>query len=98
MGQIHSIGDMVAQRPDPTADVHQAAVASIEAARLRRHVRGLPPLLRSVICWRYGLDCDALSCRQVAERLGVSKATAWNYEQRALEMLRGCYEIDAEAA
>ncbi len=82
---------------DPRGDVHEAAVSSIEAARVRRLVGGLPQLERHVICWRYGLGGESLSVRQVAARLGVSLGGAWKIEQRALEQLRGHYGL-AEAA
>jgi RNA polymerase sigma factor (sigma-70 family) len=82
---------------DPEGDPHEQAVASLEAARLRRLIGKLPELEQRVLRWRYGLNGERLAHRQVAARLGVSVGTAWTLEQRALEMLRGEYGL-TEAA
>jgi len=86
-------GQLVQQLPDPDADVHQAAVVNIEAARVRRFVRSLPMLERKVIAARYGLTGEPLSCRQVGVRLGLSRSTVSDIEQRALQRLRGMYDL-----
>jgi RNA polymerase sigma factor (sigma-70 family) len=84
---------------DHSADVHEAAVASIEVARLRRAFRTLPELERRVLAWRFGLaGTEQLSIRQIATRLGLSVGTVWNLEQRGLEALRSDYGIYQEAA
>lgn len=86
-------GQLVQQLPDPDADVHDAAVINIEAARVRRFVRALPMLERKVIAARYGLTGEPLSCRQVSARLGLSRSTVSDIEQRALQRLRGMYDL-----
>ena len=86
-------GQLVQQLPDPDADVQDAAVINIEAARVRRFVRALPMLERKVIAARYGLTGEPLSCRQVGVRLGLSRSTVSDIEQRALQRLRGMYDL-----
>jgi RNA polymerase sporulation-specific sigma factor len=100
MGELHHLpeGKGFHELADPDVDVHQAVVVSIEAARVRQLVRRLPMLERKVIAWRFGLAGEQLSFRQVAERLGVSKANAIAIEQRALDRLRGCYGAEEDAA
>ena len=86
---------------DPDADVHEAAVSRIEAARVRRMVRSLPVIERHVIAWRYGLAGEPLTVRDVAARLGISKSTVADIEARALERMRGevtAGELGASAA
>jgi RNA polymerase sporulation-specific sigma factor len=87
---------------DPDADVHEAAVSSIEAARVRRMVRTLPVLERHVIAWRYGLAGQPpLTVREVAARLGIGKSTVADIEARALSRMRGAVgeeEPSADAA
>jgi DNA-directed RNA polymerase sigma subunit (sigma70/sigma32) len=83
---------------DPDHDVAETAIARIDAARARRQVRSLPMLERKVIIWRYGLLGEFLTCREVAERLGMSKANAVAIEKRALARLRAWYEDEHEAA
>jgi len=81
--------------PDPEADVHEAAMINLEAARLHRELSRLPEPDRHVIEWRYGLGCKPLSLRQVAKRLGIALGSAWNIEQRALDQLRSSYTARA---
>lgn len=88
-----TLGRLLEQVPDPDGDVNETAVVSIEAARVRRFVRALPVLERKVIAYRYGLAGQPMTCRQVAERLNISKSTVSVIEQRALERLRGMYGL-----
>jgi RNA polymerase sigma factor (sigma-70 family) len=73
---------------DPDADVHEAAVINIEAARVRRQIRRLPTIERRVIRWRYGIECDKLTVREIAARMGIGKSTVSDIEARALDRLR----------
>jgi DNA-directed RNA polymerase specialized sigma subunit len=73
--------------------VHEAVVVSIEAACVRRFVRALPLLERRVIAARYGLVGEPMSCRQVAQLLGISASGVTAIEQRVLKRLRGFYEL-----
>lgn len=91
-------GQTYAQVADPEVDVHEAAVASIEAARVRRFIDWLPEIERRVIRWRYGIDCDQLTLREIAGRLGMGKSTVGDIEQRALARLRGAYGISRRDA
>ena len=93
-----TLGELLAQLPDPDVDVHEAAVVSIERARVRRFVRSLPAHERKVIALRYGLAGEPeLSCRQVAARLGISRSGVSDIEQRALARLRGLYGLPEAA-
>ncbi len=88
-----TLGQLLEELPDLDHDVHEAAVINIEAARVRRFVRNLPMLERKVIAARYGLTGEPMSCRQLAARLGISRSSISAIEQRALERLRGMYEL-----
>jgi RNA polymerase sigma factor (sigma-70 family) len=88
-----TLGRLMHNVPDPDSDVHEQAVASIEAARLRRAVRSLPMLERKVIVARYGLVGQPLSCRQAAARFGLSPSSISTIEHRALDRLRLSYGV-----
>lgn len=91
-------GSHYSEVPDPDADVHEAAVVLIEAARVRRYVSMLPAIEQQVVCWRFGLDDEALTVRQVAARLSMPRSTVSDIESRALSRLRGFYETDGQLA
>lgn len=81
---------------DSEFDLHQSAVESIEAARLRRALAALPPLERKVLELRWGLSCGSqLSKRQVGERLSLPCSRVWRIEQRAMGRLRVEYGVEA---
>ena len=82
---------------DLSVDVHDEAVALIEAARLRRRLSQLPAIEGAVVRWRYGIDAEQLSVRQVAARLGVSGSTALAIERRAIDALRDHYGLETAA-
>ncbi len=90
-------GQTLEQLADPDVDVHEAAVVSIERARLLRAVRALPMVERKVLAGRYGLGCDAMTCRELGRTLGISASGVVAIEQRALARLRGIY-AEADAA
>jgi RNA polymerase sigma factor (sigma-70 family) len=92
-----TLGHLLEKLPDLDADVHEAVVVNLEAARVRRFVRQLPVLERKVIASRYGLVGDEMSCRQLAETLGISRSNVSAIEQRALDRLRGMYDIPEAA-
>jgi DNA-directed RNA polymerase specialized sigma subunit len=73
-------------------------MSELDQARLRRRVRALPVLERAVLSWRYGLEADHLTVRQVASRLGVGVATVDRIERRALARLREKYAGEERAA
>lgn len=94
-------GQTYADVPDPDADVFEAAVTNIEAARVRRLIRQLPEIERRVIRFRYGIQADQLSVREIARRLGTSPKTVTRISDRAMSRLRilsGAGEPAREAA
>lgn len=98
--QIFTYRDELERRADVEADVHESAVCSIEAQRLRRELERLPALERRVLRFRYGLEgSPPHSRREVARRLGVSLRHVRELERSALEQLRRGYGVDlGEAA
>lgn len=62
-------------------------VVSIETARLRRLVAGLPKRHRLIIGWRYGLDGLTLNRREIAGRLRLSPTVVCRTEREALRLL-----------
>lgn len=88
------MGQPLDEVPDPRPGTQEQAIINLESARLRRELRTLPALEGKVIRLRYR---DELSVRQVARRLNVSVGTAWGIEQRALEMLRASFGVQAAA-
>ncbi len=85
--QVHA-GVTYTEVADPDADVHEAAVTNIEAARVRRLLRQLPEIERRILRWRYGIDAETLTVREIAARLGIGKSTVADIEGRALARLR----------
>jgi DNA-directed RNA polymerase specialized sigma subunit len=61
------------------------------------HMAALPILERQVIAARYRLTGPALSCRQAATRLGLSRRSVSAIEHRALDRLRAMYDVAAAA-
>jgi RNA polymerase sigma factor (sigma-70 family) len=75
--------------PDPDVDVEGEVVARDEARHLYRALARMPERERQVLIWHYGLNgVGELSHRQIAERLGVSRVTAWRLERAGLERMR----------
>ena len=65
----------------------------IDCERLGRYMdESLEPRERVIIDLRYGLRGAALTQRQVAHKLGISRSYVWRLETRALEKLRRRYE------
>src|SRR3954447_24914376 len=83
---------------DPSADVHDIAVANIEAARVRRLIRELPEIERRVVRWRYGIEAEVLTVREIAGRLGIGKSTVSDIEKRALVRLRASVAVKDDLA
>jgi DNA-directed RNA polymerase sigma subunit (sigma70/sigma32) len=91
-------GQRLDEVADPDPETQEQAIVNRERARRRRELLARPPLERRVLSWRYGLaDGGELSVRQVARRLNTSVGSAWNIEQRALQMLRASYGVEAAA-
>jgi DNA-directed RNA polymerase specialized sigma24 family protein len=81
--------------PDPRVDVEGAVIVSLAEQRLRREIRQLPVLERKVVCWRNGLLGEKLGVREVADRLGIPRSTAYDIERRAMARLRVAYGVEA---
>lgn len=60
---IPTYRDLLKRRPD-AGDPHEAAVVSIEAARVRRELADLPEPERSVLRLRYGIAGRSLNARR----------------------------------
>ena len=73
---------------DPDEDPAAAAMLSVDAARVRRLVAGLPRDQRAVICMHFGLGCAPAGFREISRRLGISVGHAFALERAALVVLR----------
>jgi RNA polymerase sigma factor (sigma-70 family) len=87
-------GDQPPELPDEDADVHEAAVRSIEHARLHRYIRQLPPADSKALRLYWGLGGAPHSQGEVAERMGLTHdAVRWMLN-RAMRALRVQYGVD----
>jgi RNA polymerase sigma factor (sigma-70 family) len=85
-GAIGTFGELIA---DPLAeDEYERVVSHVAAGELRDLLSGLSERERSVLRWRFGLEGETLSLREIAERLGVSGERVRQLESRALGKLR----------
>jgi len=87
-------GDQPPELPDEDADVHKAAVRSIEHARLHRYIRQLPPTDNKALRLYWGIGGEPHSQGEVAERMGLTlDAVRWTLN-RAMRALRAHYGVD----
>jgi RNA polymerase sigma factor (sigma-70 family) len=85
-GVIGTFGELIA---DPLAeDEYERVVSHVAAGELRDLLSGLSERERSVLRWRFGLEGETLSLREIAGRLGVSGERVRQLENRALGKLR----------
>ena len=85
-GVIGMFGELV---DDPRAqDDYDRVLDEIEAAELHPLLSELSARERDILSARYGVDREAQSMREIAERLGVSDSRARQIEHRALAKLR----------
>ena len=85
-GVIGMFGELV---DDPRAqDDYDRVLDEIEAAELRPLLSELSTRERDILAARYGVDGEAQSPREIAERLGVSESRVRQIERRALAKLR----------
>jgi RNA polymerase primary sigma factor len=85
-GVIGSLGDLV---DDPRAqDAYERVLDVIEAQELMPLLSVLSPRERQILRARSGLEGEARSRREIAERLGLSVSRVRDIEQRALAKLR----------
>jgi RNA polymerase primary sigma factor len=85
-GEIDSLGDLIA---DPLSDqAFEDVITGASAEAVRTLLATLTERERQVLAWRFGLDGEELSLRQIARRLGVSAERVRQIEQRSLIKLR----------
>jgi RNA polymerase sigma factor (sigma-70 family) len=85
-GVVGTFGELIA---DPLGeDEYERVVSHVTAGELRDLLSGLSERERSVLRWRFGLDGETLSLREIAARLGVSAERVRQLENRALGKLR----------
>ena len=74
---------------DNTPTPEQAMLNDHKAQLIQKALHHLDELERAILEIRYGLgDYDESTMAEVAELLGVSRATVFNYEAKALEKLK----------
>jgi RNA polymerase sigma-70 factor (ECF subfamily) len=79
---------------DPAPSPSQRAFTKEEAVHLRRAIGELDEELSSVLHLKY---FEEMSCRDVAETLGIPEGTVWSRTYRALEQLRALIDPDLRA-
>lgn len=83
--------ETLAALPEPEAPSPESRLVFLETlVAIDRLLDSLKPAVRSAFLWA---QLEGLTCPQVAERLGVSLATAERYVAQAL---RRCYELRFE--
>jgi RNA polymerase sigma factor (sigma-70 family) len=65
-----------------------AAEPDVDPAAIAAAIDRLPERTARVVRWRFGIDCEALTTPEIAERLGVSKQRVNQIYLRALDRLR----------
>jgi len=89
------VGDELADHPDETADCHEAAVISIETARLRRFPREMHPLRRKVVGLTWGIGTERpQSQREIARRTGLAQASVRRTLDAAMAELRSRFGVE----
>lgn len=88
-GRPLTLMDVLAQEDTIVEDLDR----KINSEKLSRYIREcLEPREREIISLRYGLNGPALTQRQVANRLRISRSYVSRLETRALTRLRRRYE------
>lgn len=85
--------DEIAAQIPSDDDVHEAVVVRIEASRVLRALRQLPPFEAWLLVKRYGIGLNApqMTLRDLAEHLNTTHTTVRRMERRALDRLRDIY-------
>jgi RNA polymerase primary sigma factor len=85
-------GDANRWSPEEAVDRREPPESSLEAederARLISRLNRLDSRERVILSWRYGLDGEARTCRQIGRQLGASREWVRRLELRALRKLR----------
>jgi len=85
-GAAGPLGDLIA---DPLSEEeYERTLAAITGQSMRALLTTLTDRERQVLAWRFGLDGDELSLRQIGRRLGMSAERVRQIENRALTKLR----------
>jgi RNA polymerase primary sigma factor len=85
-GEIDALGDLVA---DPLSEkAYEDVLNSASTTAIASLLATLTDRERQVLSWRFGLDGDELSLREIARRLGVSAERVRQIEHRGLVKLR----------
>jgi len=85
-GQVTTAGELL---EDPlSGEAFDRVLMETTGHRIRALLSTLTERERQVLAWRFGLDGDELSLRQIARRLGVSAERVRQIEERALIKLR----------
>jgi RNA polymerase sigma factor (sigma-70 family) len=85
-GAIDSLGDLIA---DPLSEqAYEDVITGGASTAIRSLFSTLTDRERQVLAWRFGLDGEELSLRQIARKLGVSAERVRQIEHRGLIKLR----------
>lgn len=85
-GQVTTAGDLI---EDPlSAEAFDRVLIESTGRRVRALLSTMTERERQVLGWRFGLDGEELSLRQIGRRLGVSAERVRQIEERALVKLR----------
>jgi RNA polymerase sigma factor (sigma-70 family) len=71
-----------------SGQAYEDVITGVSAEAVRTLLATLTERERQVLAWRFGLDGEELSLRQIARRLGVSAERVRQIEQRGLIKLR----------
>ena len=85
-GEIDGLGDLVA---DPLSEqAYEDVINSAASEAVSTLLATLTERERQILSWRFGLEGEELSLRQIARRLGVSAERVRQIEQRGMIKLR----------
>jgi RNA polymerase sigma factor (sigma-70 family) len=83
---VSPLGDLIA---DPLSEAgYERILSELTGRRVRALLTTLTDRERQVLVWRFGLEGEELSLRQIGRRLGISAERVRQLEQRALTKLR----------
>ena len=81
--------------PDPAEEVEEADMNKTRSERIKKVIDLLPKKHQQIIISYFGLqDNPQENIRTIAQRIGVSKSTAYNLFNRAIELLKEYMKSD----
>lgn len=91
--------DEIASQTPADDDVLEAVVMRIEAGRMLRALREMPPFEAWLLTKRFGIGPhqEPATLRALAEHLNTTHTTVRRMEQRAMARLRDIYEQEIAA-